>query len=186
MHGSLTEQLREWHDFYLLVGTASATLVGLMFVSASIGTSFYNESHRQAMRAFVTPTVVHFSAMLFISIVVMVPSHTFLTLGAALAIGGVLGLGHSGIVVVTPLVRHSFAVDFSDRMFYALVPVLGYVLVLTSGIMLLAQASWSFNVIAAALLVLLIAAIRNAWDMTVFVVIRTPSAPTPPEPPPGA
>src|SRR5215471_16284731 len=180
MHGSLTELLREWHDFYMLVGTASATLVGLMFVSASIGASIYNESHRGAMRAFVTPTVVHFSAMLFICVLVMVPSHTFMTLGVLLGIGGLLGGGHSGIVVFTLLVRHRFTVDFSDRMFYALIPVLGYVLVATSGIMLLMQASWSFNVIAAAVLVLLVAAIRNAWDMTVWAVIRAPVPTTPP------
>jgi hypothetical protein len=28
--------LHEWHDFYALVGTASATLIGLMFVAVSI------------------------------------------------------------------------------------------------------------------------------------------------------
>jgi hypothetical protein len=180
MHGSLTDQLREWHDFYMLVGTASATLVGLMFVSASIGASIYNESHRGAMRAFVTPTVVHFSALLFICILVMVPSHTFMTLGVLLGIGGLLGIAHSGIAVFTPLVRHRFTVDLSDSMFYALIPVLGYVLVAASGIMLLVQSSWSFNVIAAAVLVLLVAAIRNAWDMTVWAVIRAPVPTTPP------
>src|SRR5215510_9895325 len=145
MHGSLSELLREWHDFYMLVGTASATLVGLMFVSASIGASVYNESHRAAMRAFVTPTVMHFSAMLFICILVMVPSHTFMTLGVLLGLGGLFGLGHSGMIVFTLLVRHRFTVDYSDRMFYALIPVLGYALVLAAGIMLLVQSSLSFN-----------------------------------------
>jgi hypothetical protein len=185
MHGSLTEQLREWHDFYMLVGTASGTLVGLMFVSASIGASYYNESHRAAMRAFVSPTVMHFSEVLFICVLAMVPSHTWMTLGALLGVGGLFGVAHSGIVVFTLLVRQRFTVDISDRMFYALVPVLGYALVLTAGILLLIQSSWSFNVIAAALMVLLVAAIRNAWDMTLWVVIRAPTLPTPPEPPPG-
>ena len=30
----LIDALRDWHDFYVLIGTASATLVGLMFVAA--------------------------------------------------------------------------------------------------------------------------------------------------------
>jgi hypothetical protein len=34
MPASLAELLRGWHDFYILIGTASATLVGLMFVAA--------------------------------------------------------------------------------------------------------------------------------------------------------
>ena len=36
---SLDQALRDWRDFYILAGTAAATLVGLMFVSASIGAS---------------------------------------------------------------------------------------------------------------------------------------------------
>jgi hypothetical protein len=182
MHGSLTDLLREWHDFYLLVGTAAGTLVGLMFVSASIGASIYNESHLAAMKAFVTPTVMHFSAMLFIAILVMVPSHTFTTLGVLLGIGGVFGIGYSARVVYALLVRHRFTVDVSDRLFYALIPVLGYALVVASGILLLVKSSWSFNIMAAAVLVLLIAAIRNAWDMTLWAVMRSPTTQPPPSP----
>src|SRR5262249_26047214 len=42
MHSELGELLHSWHDFYLLVGTASATLVGLMFVAASIGAQVFS------------------------------------------------------------------------------------------------------------------------------------------------
>ena len=45
MGPSLAELLHDWHDFYVLVGTASATLVGLMFVAVSIGTAIFNEDH---------------------------------------------------------------------------------------------------------------------------------------------
>jgi hypothetical protein len=34
---TMTEILRDWHDSYVLMGTATATLIGLMFVAASIG-----------------------------------------------------------------------------------------------------------------------------------------------------
>src|SRR5215831_16111274 len=46
MQGSAAELFHTWHDFYLLVGTASATLVGLMFVAASIGASVFSEQNR--------------------------------------------------------------------------------------------------------------------------------------------
>jgi hypothetical protein len=42
--------MHEWHDFYALLGTASATLVGLMFVAASIGANIFDEQHRAPMR----------------------------------------------------------------------------------------------------------------------------------------
>jgi hypothetical protein len=31
--------LEHWHEFYLLIGTAAAALVALLFVAASIGAS---------------------------------------------------------------------------------------------------------------------------------------------------
>jgi hypothetical protein len=60
MDAELTTLARDWHDFYALVGTAAAPLVGLMFVAASIGANIFNEKHLEPMKAFVTPTVVHF------------------------------------------------------------------------------------------------------------------------------
>jgi hypothetical protein len=34
------DTLKGWHDFYLLVGTAWATLLGLLFVALSLGRGF--------------------------------------------------------------------------------------------------------------------------------------------------
>jgi hypothetical protein len=67
MQSSLADLLDAWHDFDLLIGTAAATLVGLMFVAASIGASVFLEKDRAAMKAFISPTVVHFSAVLVIA-----------------------------------------------------------------------------------------------------------------------
>ena len=184
---TLSELLHEWHDFYLLLGTASATLVGLMFVAATLGASVFSERHRTALQAFISPTVVNFAAVLFVCIGVMIPSQTWLSLGVMLAGGGVAGLVYAGRVWVQMFVRRSFQVDMVDRMFYATVPVLGYLLVLASGILLLLRIRWSSEVAAAALVVLMFAGVRNAWDMTTWIMMRTPTtAPLrpPDEPPP--
>src|SRR5215472_12210980 len=98
MQASLFELLHDWHDFYILAGTASATLVGLMFVAASIGAQLFNQKHSEALQAFISPTVVHFSSALFICILVTIPSHTFLTLAALLVLGGLSGCLYSGRV----------------------------------------------------------------------------------------
>jgi hypothetical protein len=42
---SLTDAARPWHDWYMLIGTASATLVGLMFVAASVGSRLYTRKN---------------------------------------------------------------------------------------------------------------------------------------------
>jgi hypothetical protein len=71
-------------------------------------------------------------------------------------------------------IRRSFDVDVVDRMFYALIPVLGYLLVLLCAVLLVMQSALSLDVLAAGLITLLLAGIRNAWDMTMWIVIRTP------------
>jgi hypothetical protein len=180
MGPSLAELLHDWHDFYVLVGTASATLVGLMFVAMSIGTSIFNEDRRAGMTAFITPTVVHFAAALFTCLLVTIPTHSWRTLGGLLAAGGLAGSIYCGRLVVQIIISHRFNVDLSDRLFYALLPFSGYMLALISAVLLLMQSSVSANLIAAAVLTLLLAAMRNAWDMMVWIVIKTPSGGVPP------
>jgi hypothetical protein len=64
----MTEILHDWHDFYVLLGTAAATLIGLMFVAASIGAGLFTDEHKDMMRTFLTPTIIHFCAVLFFSL----------------------------------------------------------------------------------------------------------------------
>src|SRR5215475_8937602 len=178
MEPSLAALLRDWHDFYVLVGTASATLVGLMFIAISIGTSIFNEDLCIGMTAFITPTVVHFAAALFTCLLVTIPTQSWYTLGGLLAAGGLAGSLYCGSLAVRIIVRTH--VDLSDRLFYALLPLFGYMLALVSAVLLLMHSTVSADLIAAAVLILLLAAIRNAWDMMVWIVIKTPSGAAPP------
>jgi hypothetical protein len=175
MPGTLTQLLREWHDFYVLVGTASATLVGLMFVAASVGSSFFSEESRASMKAFITPTVVHFAAVLFTSLLVIIPTHSWHTLAVLLSIMGLVGSIYCGRLLLWLAIRHRFNVDWEDRMFYAFIPLLGYLLLLISAVLLYMRSAASPNLIAVAILTLLLASLRNAWDMTVWIVIRAPT-----------
>jgi hypothetical protein len=181
MDPSLSSLLHEWHDFYVLVGTASATLVGLMFIAVSIGTAIFNEDHRAAMTAFITPTVTHFAAVLFACLVATIPSHTWYTLGGLIGAGALVGSVYSGGLVVQMIIRRRFTIDLEDGLFYALLPLAGYVLALVAAVLLFTRiAALSADLIAAAVLTLLFAAIRNAWDMMVWIVIKTPSGGGPP------
>jgi len=93
----------------------------------------------------------------------------------SLALGG---LGAAGVVYSirqwirvfwTPRSR----IDLADRMFYVFIPSLGYLLAVVSAVALFAHWPLSAELIAAALIVVLLAGIRNAWDMTVRVVTRS-------------
>jgi hypothetical protein len=139
MPTSPTELVRDWHDFYVLAGTAAATLAGLMFVAASLGASIFSEEHRGPLRAFLTPTVVHFAAVLFACLLVMIPTQSWQTLGVLLGVLGVAGSAYCARIVVELIIRHRFEVDASDRIFYAVVPFLGYLFVVASAVLFLVR-----------------------------------------------
>src|SRR5262245_45860717 len=183
MDQSLTGLLHEWHDFYVLLGTASATLVGLMFVAASIGTTVFNEDHRAALEAFITPTVVHFAAVLFASLVNMMPIHDWESIGALLGIGGLTGVIYGSRVLLQVVIRHHFNVEVIDRLFYAGIPMTGYLLALAAAVLGFLHIAASAYVMATALLMLLLAGLRNAWDMMLWIMIRVPGGVPPPDSP---
>jgi hypothetical protein len=182
MPTSPAELLHDWHDFYILVGTASATLVGLMFVAASIGASFFNEEHKAAMGTFLTPTVAHFGAVLFTALLVTIPTHGWRSLGGLVGAAGLAGSIYCMGILVKIIIRNRFKVGLSDRLFYALIPVLGYVLLFASAAFLFTRPSAAANLLAAAILILLLAGIRNAWDMMVFLAIKAPTTSGSPPP----
>jgi hypothetical protein len=175
MDSSLADLIEDWHDFDLLVGTAAATLVGLMFVAASIGASIYTEKNRAGMQAFISPTVVHFTSVLVLALLALVPTHEWLTLAGLLALVGAAGGIYSANLWMQLFVRRRFDVDIVDRLFYAALPSLGYLLLLLAAFFLLRQSEAGLDLLAAAQITLLLAGIRNAWDMMMWIVIRVPT-----------
>jgi hypothetical protein len=169
----LPQALREWHDFYVLGGTASATLIGLMFVAASVGVSYYEEKSEAGLRLFLTPTVVHFGAVLVTCLLITVPTQTWTSLGALLMAGSAIGILYSGWVAIDMRRRRLYqSVDVFDRLWYALLPMAAYLVVMVAGFGLLEKRQAALDLLAVGLGLLLLLGIRNAWDMTVWVVMR--------------
>src|SRR5262245_41255703 len=81
-----------------------------MFVAVSIGTSVFTEKDRAAMKAFISPTVVHFSAVLFVAIVSLIPSHDWPALAGLLALVGIPGAAYSVNLWLQLFVRLRFNV----------------------------------------------------------------------------
>jgi len=179
---SLDQTLRDWRDFYVMGGTAAATLVGLMFVFASVGASQVATRNLGAMRAFITPTVVHFGAALLVCLVSIMPGHSDRSLGGVLGVGALSGVAYCCQILI--LIFRSFAAGlvWEDRLFYALIPFAGYLLLLASAALELDQRPADANILAGiAIIVLIVAGLRNAWDMTVWMTTRGDTAA-----PPGA
>jgi hypothetical protein len=67
-------QLGAWHNFYLLLGTAAATLTGLMFIVVSLGPRLIATHTATGVRAFVTPTVMYFTTVLVVAALMTIPA----------------------------------------------------------------------------------------------------------------
>src|ERR1700687_2803668 len=98
MHPSVAELFHGWHDFFLLLGTASATLVGLMFIAVSIGANIFKEENRPALEVFLGPPFVHVAAVLVFCLLAVVPLHGWLSLACLAGAIGLAGFVYAGRV----------------------------------------------------------------------------------------
>src|SRR5438309_9300905 len=82
-----------WHDFYILAGTASATLVGLLFVGLSLHLRIVVTTSE--VRSLARVTLANFGAVLFVSLF-MVILHDTSSSGLQLIVAGIISLVVAG------------------------------------------------------------------------------------------
>ena len=165
------ETLKQWHDFYMLVGTAGATLLALMFVAVSLGTGFLTEERRAAARTFMSPVVLHFTSVFFLSAIALLPWHEAKFLAALIGVTAVVGALLSAWITVQ-VVRTDMTNYLEDYLAYGLLPCLGYLALLAAAISIYLEKDFGLDALAGALLLLAIVSIRNAWDLTLTMVRR--------------
>ena len=78
--------LQGWDNFFIMAGTAGATLIGLLFVAITLGADLSTPRGVDATRAFLTPTLLRFAGVLF-GCLAMLPAWP-----AAWPVGTILGL----------------------------------------------------------------------------------------------
>ncbi len=68
------------------------------------------------------------------------------------------------------LLRHDWTNYKQDHLAYALLPTIAYVALLVAAALIWSENDFALDVLAGALLLLLIVNIRNAWDLTLSMV----------------
>ena len=92
---------------------------------------------------------------------------------ALFAAMGLLGMAYSWRVWQRMVAGGIMAsIDWEDRAWYVAVPALAYLLLAVAGAALAADPATAVAVLAVTISLLLLAGIRNAWDMTTWVVLR--------------
>jgi hypothetical protein len=170
---SLTQVLAPWYGFYTLLGGASATMVGLLFVAASVSARVFSPNWRGARRIFLSASVVQFGGILAACLIVLAPIQAWESVGGLITAGGLFGLGYSAMAW-RDTVRDGLTarIDWEDRTWYALLPAASYLCETVSGVALVIHLRLGCVALALSAGVMLVVAIHNAWDITLWSITR--------------
>jgi hypothetical protein len=161
--------LEGWHEFYALLGTAAAALVALLFVAASIG-AYFSAERASPTRTFTSPIVFHYTYVLFLSLVSLIPANPDTLLAAIIGVSSAVALIYSSVIFIR--VMRSTTIDFDDRLGYGASPLVAYAATLAASVFIFERSLIGPLLLAGALILLLLVNIRNAWDLTVFFAQR--------------
>jgi len=168
--------LNNWQNFYMIMGTAAATLTGLMFVATTLlaGLDTHTETANAGISAYNTPTVVQFCAVLLLAGILSAPWQTFSTISLLLNLLGVSMVIYLIIVLRRMWRMPHYQSTLEDWLWYIALPLIASILLIAAAMMLQnnSNPSLALYLIGSAMLLLLIVGIRNAWDNVTFLALK--------------
>jgi hypothetical protein len=166
--------LTNWQNFYIIIGSAAATLTGLMFVVITLIASI--ERHVSTLNAgisaFNTPTMVHFGAVLLIAGILSAPWQAFSSVSLVLSLSG-LGVVLYLLIVIQRM-RHipGYQTPLKDWLWYSVFPLISYIVLIVAAVALPANPALALYIISAVMVVLLFISIHNAWDLVTYLAVE--------------
>lgn len=171
---AFVETVERWHDFYMLAGTAAATLIGLIFVAVSLHIDVIATAKKSSdIGVLARQTFSNFIFILSFAFIFMVPSDTPLGIGVPL-----LFLGLLGIIQTARLYRSfGFHDKSKDRIFedsklwrVLLLPnTICFLTLIYVAAEVLQRRTGNLSWMVLVIIFLLITATKNTWDLMLRV-----------------
>jgi hypothetical protein len=155
--------LSAWESFYVIVGSSAAALTGLQFVVATLS-SEVNVGSESTTRAFSTPTIVHFCAVLFLAATLTAPWHVLSSVGITLSLCGLAGIVYASVVFKHTRRQRDYKPVLEDWIWHVALPLVAYSGLFIAGWTLSSHPVSALFVIGAIAVLLLFVGIHNAWD----------------------
>jgi hypothetical protein len=166
--------LSNWQNFYMIIGTAAATLTGLMFVVITLiaGIETHVPTINAGISAFNTPTIMHFCVVLLIAGILSAPWQAFASVSLLLGLAG-LGMVLYMITVIERM-RHvpGYQTPLKDWLWYTAFPLMAYIVLIVAAIELPAYPELALYIISAVLITQLFLSIHNAWDLVTYIAVE--------------
>jgi hypothetical protein len=162
--------LAEWDSFYVIMGAAAGTLIGLQFVVMTLIAGGPNLPGPETASAFGAPTIVHFGAVLFLAAALRMPWPSVTSVMLLLGLAGVGGAIYSLIVGRRMRLQTGYSPDLEDWWFHFLLPLAAYALILAASFALMSHSRAALFGVGIAEMLLLFVGLHNAWDSVAYQV----------------
>jgi len=167
-----TSLLAEWDNFYVIIGSSAAGLTGLTFVVIALAADSKGVNVR-GLRAYVTPTIVHFGTVLALAAYLSMPHLSVLCLSAAFGAAGCGGLAYVTLIGVTiGRVSSEYVPVHEDWLWNVVLPALVYAALCGCAFFIWRRPEQCLYCVGAVSLALMFIAIHNAWDIAVWNTVR--------------
>jgi len=164
--------LDRWDNFYVIVGSSAGALTSVQFVVITLIAQTRVAGNMLQIRAFGTPTVVHFCVVVMVAGLATAPWTALLQFAIAL---GVAGLG--GLIYAINSIGHArrqigYEPDAEDWFWFFGLPIACYAALVVAALVVNVHAATALFITAAAALLLLFTGIHNAWDTITYITIK--------------
>ncbi len=173
MQEAVLSPLATWQTFYTIIGSAAATLTGLMFVVVTLiaGVRVRVSSPSEAFATFNTPNVVHFGAALLVAAILSAPWQALWNAGLLLGLCGLGGVTYVVIVVRRVRRQTDYQPVLEDWLWHTVLPLVSYTALLVAAIVLPGNPAPALFVTGAVTVLLLFTGIHNAWDNVIYIAV---------------
>jgi hypothetical protein len=172
-----TSPLTGWDNFYVIAGSSAAGLTGLTFIVITLAAEA-RRVNANGLRIFITPTIVHFSAVLGAAAFLSMPRQTVLSLSWGCGLAGAAGILYAAAIGAgVRRIAIAYVPVREDWIWNVILPAAAYGCLLAVAFLIWRWPVGSLYGVAAALVLLLFVGIHNAWDIAVWNSLRKPDEP---------
>jgi hypothetical protein len=163
--------LTPWNSFYVIAGSAAGALTGLQFVVMAVGAEA-NLGSEGTTRAYGTPTIVHFSAVLLVSSILCAPWPWLADAAWALGATGLAGSVYTLAVLGHARRQSEYKPVLEDWIWHTALPLAAYLSLVGVALGLRVDPASTLFVAGGTSLLLLFVGIHNAWDAVTYIALR--------------
>ena len=170
MEHGMVAPFAAWESFYVIVGSSAAALTGLQFVVMVLGAEV-NAIKGTTIRAFASPTIVHFCGVLMVSALLSAPWSTVTGASVCLGVTGLAGVIYVMIVLGHARRQSDYVPELEDWLCHFALPFVAYFAVISAAVALVSHRATALFIMAGAVLLLLFDGIHNAWDAVTYIAL---------------